>query len=248
MRLTIYLLLLASLAYPLPPATSYAPARDDCPAITVSCPDEPVEPGKSVTFTANVNGRLDASAKLKYIWTVAAGTISKGQDTPSITVDISGLTGREAITATVEVEGLPDDCPARASCTASMLIGCVMPFDRYGPIDSEDEMARLDNFAIQLMEEPVTEGCIIAYGGRVAREGEALARAERAKKYLSETRGVARDRITVVDGGFREDVTVELWIVPAGASQPLPSPTVRREEVQFIKEPARTKPARKRIR
>lgn len=248
MRLPIYLLLLASLAYALPPATSNAPARDDCPALTVSCPDETAEQVKSATFTAQVNGRLDASVKLKYIWTVSAGTISKGQDTPSITLDISGLSDNEAITATVEVEGLPGGCPAKASCTLPVLIRCIKPFDVYGPIDSEDEAARLDNFAIQLMEEPVSEGCIIAYGGRFGRAGEALVRAERARKYLSEKRDVARDRIIVVDGGFREDMTFELWIVPPGAEPPAPSPTVRPEDVQFIKEPARAKPTRKRSR
>jgi hypothetical protein len=37
-----------------------------------------------------------------------------------------------------------------------------------------------------------------------------------------------------VDGGFREDLTVELWIVPSGATPPENSPTVDPSEVQTI--------------
>ena len=39
-------------------------------------------------------------------------------------------------------------------------------FDEFGDINCEDEMARLDNFAIQLQNEPCTKGVIIFYGGR----------------------------------------------------------------------------------
>ena len=62
-------------------------------------------------------------------------------------------------------------------------------FDEFGDINCEDEMARLDNFAIQLQQEPSWRGYIIFYGGRrfrgrLPRVGEAAARAGRMKPYL----------------------------------------------------------------
>jgi hypothetical protein len=93
-------------------------------------------------------------------------------------------------------------------------------FDEYGNIKFNDEKARLDNYAIQLQNQPGTTATIIAYGSCA---GEAQARADRAKDYLVNTRGIEAGRITTVDGGCRSDLTVQLWIVPAGATAPAAS-------------------------
>ena len=79
---------------------------------------------------------------------------------------------------------------------------------------------RLDNYAIQLQNDPGSQGYIIAYGSC---EGEGQARADRAKNYLVNTRGIEAGRITTVDGGCRSDLTVQLWIVPSGATPPAAS-------------------------
>ncbi|HJT66320.1 MAG TPA: hypothetical protein VJ749_07700, partial [Pyrinomonadaceae bacterium] len=55
--------------------------------------------------------------------------------------------------------------------------------------------------------------------------GEAQQRGDRAKDYLVNTRGIEAGRITVVDGGCRSDLTVQLWIVPSGATAPAPDTT-----------------------
>jgi len=66
-----------------------------------------------------------------------------------------------------------------------------------------------------LQNQPGSTGTIIVYGSRA---GEAQARADRAKDYLVNTRGIEAGRITTIDGGCRADLAVELWIVPAGAT------------------------------
>jgi hypothetical protein len=93
-------------------------------------------------------------------------------------------------------------------------------FDEYGNIRFNDEKARLDNYAIQLQNQPGSEGYIVAYGTCV---GEGQARADRAKNYLVNTRGIEAGRIVTIDGGCRADLTVELWIVPTGARKPAAS-------------------------
>jgi len=205
-----------------------------CPNLNVSCPTELINVGQPVTYTANVSGG-DPNATVTYNWTVSSGTITCGQGTPSITVDTAGLTGGAQITGTVELGGVAPECTRTASCTVTLNVPPVpRKFDEYGNIAFNDEKARLDNFAIQLQNEPGAQGYIIAYGGRRGRTGEAQARADRAKDYLVNTRGLDPGRVVTVDGGYREDLTVELWIVPTGATPPTASPTVQASEVQII--------------
>jgi hypothetical protein len=116
-------------------------------------------------------------------------------------------------------------------------------FDEYGDISFSDEKARLDNIAIQLRNEPETLLYIIGYAGRKARIGEAQTKADRAKNYLNFERRLEPGRMIAIDGGYREELTLEFFIVSAGASPPTASPTVDPSEVTFIsydeKKPAR---------
>ncbi len=191
-----------------------------CPAIAVSCTDA-VNEGEPITFSASVTGGAPDLVPT-YDWSVSAGTITSGQGTPTITVDTTGL-GGQTVTATVEIGGVDPACARTASCSTQ--VRTVVPtqplrFDEYGDIRFNDEKARLDNYAIQLQNDPTAEGYIIAYGTCV---GQGLARAERAKAYLVNTRGIEAGRITTIDGGCRAALAVELWIVPSGAERPVPS-------------------------
>ncbi|MFL6207642.1 MAG: hypothetical protein ACJ74W_02260 [Pyrinomonadaceae bacterium] len=214
-----------------------------CPTITVDCPSGVVQAGTPVTFTANVSGG-NPNASLTYNWTVSAGTISSGQGTSSITVDTTG-TGGQGITGTVTVGGLDPSCTASASCTVTPGVTPVpIKFDEYGNIKRNDEKARLDNFANELQAQPGAQGYIIGYGGRRGRAGEAQTRADRAKDYLVSSRGIDAGRLVTVDGGYKEEATTELWIVPAGATPPTASPTVDASEVKTTPAPRR-RPARR---
>ena len=99
-------------------------------------------------------------------------------------------------------------------------------FDEYPNLRFNDEKARLDNFVIELQNDHRAQGYIIGYGGRICYAGEAIARANRAKGYMINTRGIESGRIITVDGGYRRDVGAELFVRPLGASEPAASPTV----------------------
>ncbi|HEV2864498.1 MAG TPA: PKD domain-containing protein [Pyrinomonadaceae bacterium] len=209
-----------------------------CPTVTVSCPDTGTI-GQPVTFTANVSGG-DPNVTPTFNWTVSAGTISSGQGTSSITVDTTGVAGGSTITATVDVGGYDRSCSTSNSCTVNFPRPQeARKVDEYGNIRFNDEKARLDNYAIELQNDPTSTGYLVCYGGRRGRTGEAQARCERAKNYLVTTRGISADRIQTIDGGYREELTVELWIAPAGAAAPTASPTVDPSEVRP------TRPARR---
>lgn len=116
--------------------------------------------------------------------------------------------------------------------------------DEYGNIPFAHEKARLDNFAIELQSDPTARGYIIGYGGRRARAGEARRRLARAMRYLSTVRHIPAGQVVTIDGGYREDLTVELWIMPRSMTPPQPSPTVDPSEVVIIREqPKRRRPA-----
>jgi hypothetical protein len=191
-------------------------SRVVCPTVTVSCPDGVTE-GSPATVRATVV-TAGAPPVSGYNWSVSAGTITGGQGTDTITVDTAGK-GGQTITATVEVVGPDPSCSKTWSCTFQ--VGGQPPisrkFDEYGNIRFNDEKARLDNFAIQLQNEPTAQGYIIGYGSC---DAEGQTRANRAKDYLVNTRGIDGSRLMVVDGGCMPELKVELWIRPSGATEP----------------------------
>lgn len=90
------------------------------------------------------------------------------------------------------------------------------PFDEYGLIKWEDEQARLDNFAIQLMNDPKSIGYMFFYDGNNMCLGEAEARATRAKRYVVEYRGVPWNRVIWRNDGYLDEFMMSL--VPAPGS------------------------------
>lgn len=123
------------------------------------------------------------------------------------------------------------------------------PFDRFGDINCEDEMARLDNFTLQLQNEPHSQGVILFYAGRMAadklpRRGEAEARVSRIKSYLFKRRGLPSDRITVINGGYGKYFLVQLWVVSPGAPLPEPELHLREKVIRFRKGKARARDVR----
>ncbi len=166
-------------------------------------------------------------------WTVSSGEIMNGQGTSDISVKLP-KSQYQSITATVEVGGYSPECQTRATViSTSSLTKFPYKFDGYGNIGWEDEEARIDNYAISLMVEPTLQAYVIIYGGRHGRRGEAQARAARAKGYLTKQRGINRERITIINGGYREDLTIELWLNPRGEKAPLPMPTITSRDIVF---------------
>ncbi len=108
--------------------------------------------------------------------------------------------------------------------------------DEYEDLPFSAERVRLDNLADILQDEPDVQGYIVVYAGRRAHIGEAQARATRAKNYLISRRCIEAERIITIDGGYREELTVELHLVPRGRPAPRAAPTVAPNEVQIIRD------------
>lgn len=194
------------------------PERPVCPTVSVSCPEAATE-NAPVTFTANVSGGT-AGITPTYNWTISAGRIISGQGTPSITVDTTGLAG-QTVRATVDIGGFGMPCPA--SCAVAIpIMNKPHKFDEYYDIARNDEKARLDNYAIELQQQPGSQGYVIVYPSRKAGASAAQARAQRIVDYLVNTRGLDSHRVVTIMGPAREDWLFELWVVPEGSPPPVP--------------------------
>jgi hypothetical protein len=88
-------------------------------------------------------------------------------------------------------------------------------FDRYQTISYEDEKARLENFAI-IMKEGMNRGAIVVYGQSRKDRDNLIKRAQRGLKYLAQKQGIEKNRILIVDGGYREQSATELNLYSIG--------------------------------
>src|ERR1043166_2270340 len=113
-------------------------------------------------------------------------------------------------------------------------------FDDFGDVKCEEEMARLDNVAVQLQNEPNSKAVLVFFGGttfrgKLPRQGEAAARAARLKPYLVNRRGIPFNRVMVFDGGYADNWHVEVWLVPLDFWFPPPTPKVPDGGIRFRK-------------
>jgi hypothetical protein len=209
----------------------------------VDGPDS-VNEGTSFFFTANLTGGNEA-AKPIYNWTISSGKILRGQGTTTIEADTAGL-GSETITASVQVGGFPRMCPTSASASTYVVQRPkARKIDEYGPSTKSDLNNHLDNFAIELQNDPTAQGYTIAYGGRHSVPGTGQKTADAAKRYLVDVRGIESDRIVTKDGGYKDEVMTELWVVPSGATPPTASPRVDPSEIKKPKPKATTRRTKK---
>jgi hypothetical protein len=239
MRSTVRSIALSTVAFclagvcPLLRAHAEQGASPACPEVVTLCPDT-VAVGQSITMTANVSGG-DPEVTPTYNWTVSAGSISSGQGTANITIDTADVPGRSTITATVDVGGYSRECSTSSSCTVYLLEKPEpAEYDEYGVVPAKDEEERLDNFMVELLNDPTAQAYVFAYGGRASKPGDAQKAATRVKEYLVTKRGLDAARAFVTDAGFREEPTIELWLVPAGAIPPEATPTIKPSELKPV--------------
>ena len=98
--------------------------------------------------------------------------------------------------------------------------------DEYRNLTSDDEAAHLDLFAEKLLSQPRLRGQIISYSDPLIARGSYLRRIHGRARYLTDARGIEPNRIAVIDAGYKEQLSTELWLIPEGAKPPpvIPKP------------------------
>ena len=154
--------------------------------------------GETMTFTVIADENYRDS--LKYEWTVSAGTIIEGQDSPVIkiatTPELAGVT----VTATLKIKNLPENCADTFSDYAMVDIGCglISPLDEYGTISLQDEKLRLSYIAYRIKKEPTFIALFIINFTKQESLSSIKNRVAGISKLLSETHGIAKDKVKFV--------------------------------------------------
>src|SRR5215217_1272581 len=197
-----------------------AGVRPVCPAIEISCPTNVVM-DQPLTFTSRYSGGVPANVTPVYNWTVSAGTIIEGQGTDTIKVDTNGLAG-QTVRASLSMGGYNLECAADCAVNIPLPKPTGNRFDEFGDIARNDEKARLDNFGIELQNDPTSTGYVIVYPGRASKRAEVQDHFGRVIEYLVNSRQIDKSRIRTIEGPKRDQLSKELWITPQGAIPPNP--------------------------
>ena len=216
-----------------------AQKMDPPPAISLEfrCPTYPVSGAQPLILIADIFGIEDREEvrPLVFRWSISSGKIKSGQGTPEIVVGNLGR-NRNKIKVDLVVEGGPPELGTENSCLLTVDPKClVLPrMDQYGDISVDEENKHLDRFAETLKASPPeTIGYIFSYAGKNACIYEADWRGKRSLQYLTEKHNIPSNRLILVNGGFRDAWTVELFIQPNSACGPLPTPTRKRVDVHI---------------
>jgi len=132
------------------------------------------------------------------------------------------------VVAKVEAHGYSLECPVESSVANAKTAVGVSHFklDEFGDIRVGDTKARLDNLAIELQNDPTLQAHLVVYGGRTGPRGQAARRALQMKNYLVDSRGIDPARVITIEGGFRDELSGELWLSPLGTPAPPARPTI----------------------
>ena len=191
-----------------------------CPAIEIICPTT-IAIDQPLTFSSRATGGIPANINPGYNWTVSAGPIISGQGTDTIKVDTKGLAG-QTVRATLSMGGYTLECSADCAVTIPLPKLYSHKFDEFPDIARNDEKARLDNFAIELQNDPTATAYVVVYPGRTSKRGDVQNHSSRIIEYLVHSRGLDEHRIVTLVGAPREQLFVELWVTPQGAAPPTP--------------------------
>lgn len=218
--------------HPLPPLP-----KSPCPfPVNISAPQQ-VTDGEIITYTADA--AYSGTANLRYTWKVSPSSarIISGLGSPTLSVDSTGLGGQRIVATLTADDGSSDPACAQSAQAVSIVAALekrvivAREFDECNSCAFDDQKARLDNLAVELQNDPTTRAYIIAYGGRMSPLGQVEVLMSRAREYLIGQRGIDASRLVIVNGGFREEDSVELWMVPSGATPPRATPTVKAGDV-----------------
>ena len=231
--------LLIGMLFVITPTPRFAQDIDPPPPISLDfrCPTYAVSGSQPLILFADILGTEDNEIvkPLRFRWSISKGKMESGQGTPKITVvDLDDLdTKSYSLRVDVDVSGGPPELGNHKSCVVTVDPTCTSAsmIDQYSA-PSNNEIQHLDRFAERLKSSSADSiGYMISYAGKNACIYEGNWRASRARDYLIERHSIPAKRVIAVDGGFRDEWTVELFIQTNATCGPLPAPTRKRVDV-----------------
>lgn len=121
--------------------------------------------------------------------------------------------------------------PNRAGLTINKPVAELI--DEFGRLSADDAGSRIDHILVRSSDSSKSIGYIFIYCGKICAAGEIEAHIRGIEVKLWTRKGVDRKRLVILNAGFRDSVSVELWVVPEGACPPVPRSTVQFRDVSF---------------
>ncbi|MEO5857717.1 MAG: hypothetical protein ABIR33_02090 [Pyrinomonadaceae bacterium] len=210
-----------------------------CPQTQIQSQARTIREGQPVILTARITGG-DKNVTPSILWNVSAGSIRDGQGTVRIDVDSTGAGEHRLIEAEVWLGGFPPECAAQSMPYRINIIPPAHKLDEFGMISVNDENERLTR-AVAAAQFGNDKVYLIGYAGRTSERMFASTALRRIRDQIIRA-GFPGSRVGAYDGGFREQPSFEVWIVPEGADAPKPSPTIDRKDIVYPPV-TRTRPA-----
>jgi hypothetical protein len=209
-----------------------------CPSVScsISGGGNEVQAGERVALRATGTG----GGNLTYSWSTTGGTLSSTSGS-EVSLDTTGASGAITVTVNVATDATHcgEACPG-SSCTTTVPVGvkpppAVYPMVPCGPIFfpfnsariNNEHKACLDDIALRLQQDPRASVVIDGHRDSSERVGISLTRANNARDYLVNEKGVDAARITVRNfgdtcphesGDPALNRRVEFYILPEGAN------------------------------
>ncbi len=103
----------------------------------------------------------------------------------------------------------------------------------FGITNLEEEWLNMDSLNVRYRNDSARQIFLVVYGGKTNKSGEIKERTKRLIYYLTENRHIPKEKITIINAGFREKFEFEFWLSPSDKIFPPLSPTVDVEKVKF---------------
>ncbi len=125
--------------------------------------------------------------------------------------------------------------------------------DEFGELNCEEILLRSDFLLNELNKNSASIAYIVFYEGKHSqyfynkktkksdsklvnpRRGEARNKAESIILYLTKWQKLSKEKLVLINGGYRESYGVELWIARKSKEQPKPTPDLQEKDIKFRK-------------
>lgn len=138
-----------------------------CPEISLIAPEGMLKIEVPVKFEVKIDDKTDKS-KLEFEWTASKGKITKGQGTPEVILiarfEDSRINELVPVEVSIKIKGLPKNC-SNDYFSETVNIGPpisdpIEPFVHFGKSSFDGKRSTIDNFYIDINNNPTTEGLI----------------------------------------------------------------------------------------
>jgi hypothetical protein len=186
---------------------------------------------KPLEFSARTNPTRIPS-EVNYEWEVSAGKIVEGQGTEKIKVDVSQTT-QNYLTVKLSFKGLSLECNNQAVINVTF---AKFPF-KFAEFSGQGEDFKLYPYYLlqELNNNPQLQAKTFIYTPRDGGSNILKVSIERAKRAMRFMK-FPIEKLPFEFGGFRENLTFEMWLYPKGSKPPQPIPTVDDKFIVFPKQ------------